>query len=288
MEIATVIGRGGTRLHVREWGRRDAAPILFVHGWSQHHLAFRHQVESHLADEFRLVTVDLRGHGMSEAPTNVEAYTDGDLWAADIAAIIAQRGLVQPLLVSWSFGGFVISDYLRVHGDAAIAGVNYVGWGVVMGNTEEELRFVGRGFHDFYQGAISEDMPTVIAAMRGFVHACLGKPIGLEDLETLIACNVMVPRFTRWAITLRKAIDFTAVIAGLSVPVLATYGTDDTIALPIAGEHIVAVCCRASSSFYEGVGHAPFLEDPERFNRELAAFARQAQAERRAQAGAAG
>jgi len=241
-------------------------------------LAWRHQFEGALADDFRLVAVDLRGHGMSEAPTEVAAYTDGDLWAADIAAIIEQRGLVRPVLTSWSFGGFAISDYLRVHGDAAVAGINYVGWGVVMGNTEEELRFVGRGFHDFYQGAISEDMPTAIAAMRGFVHACLGKPIAQEDLETLIACNVMVPRFTRWAITLRQAIDFTPVIAQLSVPVLATYGMRDTVALPIAAAHIVAVCKRATSSLYEEAGHAPFLEDPGRFNRELAAFARHAQA----------
>jgi pimeloyl-ACP methyl ester carboxylesterase len=282
MEIATVIGGGGTRLHVREWGPRDAPPILFVHGWSQHHLAWRRQFESPLADEFRLVALDLRGHGMSEAPAEVEAYTTGALWAADIAAVIEQRGLVNPVLTSWSFGGFVISDYLAAHGDGAIAGVNYVGWGVVMGNTEEELRFVGRGFHDFYRGAISEDMPTVIEAMRGFVHACLGKPVPQEDVETLIAFNCMVPRFTRLACTLRNAIDFTPVIAKLSVPVLATYGTKDTIALPIAGEHIVASCKRATASFYEGAGHAPFLEDHERFNRELAAFARAAHAGRRA------
>jgi non-heme chloroperoxidase len=281
MEIATVVGGGGTRLHVREWGRKDAPPILFVHGWSQHHLAWKRQFESTLADEFRLVAIDLRGHGMSEAPGRVEDYTDGALWAADIKAVIEQRELVNPVLVSWSFGGFVISDYLSAYGDAAISGVNYVGWGVIMGNTEEELRFVGRGFHDFYQGAISEDMPTAIAAMRGFVHACLGKSISQEDLETLIAFNVMVPRFTRLACTLRKAIDFTPVIAGLGVPVLATYGTKDTIALPIAGEHIVKVCKQASGSFYEGAGHAPFIEDPERFNRELAAFARKAYAERR-------
>jgi non-heme chloroperoxidase len=279
IKIATVIGGGGVRLHVREWGRADAPPILFVHGWSQHHLAWRRQWESALADEFRLVAVDLRGHGMSEAPAEVEAYTDGDLWAEDIAAIIEQCGLVQPVLASWSFGGFVISDYLRIYGDSAIAGVNYVGWGVVMGNTEEELRFVGRGFHDFYQGAISEDMPTAIAAMRGFVHACLGGPIDQEDLETLIACNVMVPRFTRLALTLRKAIDFTPVIAALDIPILATYGRRDTVALPVAGDHIVAVCRRATSSFYEAAGHAPFLEYPDRFNRELAAFARRARAE---------
>jgi non-heme chloroperoxidase len=282
MEIATVVGGGGTRLHVREWGRKDAPPILLVHGWSQNHLAWCHQFESALADEFRLVAVDLRGHGMSEAPTEVDAYTNGDIWAADVAAIIEQRELVQPVLVSWSFGGFVLSDYLRVHGDAAVAGINYVGWGVIMGNTEEELRFVGRGFHDFYEGAVSEDMPTAIAAMRGFVHACIVKPVSEEDMETVIAFNVVVPRFTRWACTMRTAIDFTPVISKLDVPILATDGTKDTIALPIAGEHIVKVCKRASGSFYEGVGHAPFLEDPERFNRELADFARNAQAERSA------
>lgn len=277
MEISTVTGGNGVKLHVREWGNKSGPPILLVHGWSQHHLAFRRQIESDLANEFRLVAFDLRGHGMSEHPTEVEDYTNGDLWAADIAAIIDQLGLVNPLLVGWSFGGSVISDYLRVHGDTKIAGVNYVGWGVIMGNTEAELRFVGRGFHDYYEGATSKDMPTAIEAMIGFAHACLGKPIPQDDLETLIAFNVMVPRFTRWAITQRKAIDFTSVISELSTPILATYGTKETIALPIVAKHIVKVCKNATSSLYEGVGHAPFLEDPKRFNLELAAFTRKAQ-----------
>src|SRR3954463_3454306 len=111
MEIATVIGGGGTKLHVREWGCRDAPAILFVHGWSQHHLAFRRQLESPLADEFRLVAVDLRGHGMSEVPTDVAAYASEATWAADIAAVIEQRGLVRPVIVAWSYGGYVVSDY---------------------------------------------------------------------------------------------------------------------------------------------------------------------------------
>jgi pimeloyl-ACP methyl ester carboxylesterase len=280
MEIATVIGGGGTRLHVREWGRRDAPPILFVHGWSQHHLAFRRQFESSLADRFRLVALDLRGHGMSEAPSELAAYTSSDLWAADIAAVIEQRTLKQPILVGWSYGGYVVSDYLAKHGDAAVAGVNYVGWSVVVG--EPTPHFVGRGFHDFHEGAISEDMPTAIAAMRGFVHACLGKPILAEDLETLIAFNCMTPRFTRYALTQRPTVDFAPVLAKLSVPVLITHGLAETVALPIAAQYALNSCPTATGSFYEGVGHAPFVEAPERFNRELAAFASSAQAKRRA------
>jgi pimeloyl-ACP methyl ester carboxylesterase len=37
-------------------------------------------------------------------------------------------------------------------------------------------------------------------------------------------------------------------------------------------EHILAICPAAEASWYDGVGHAPHLEAPERFNRELAAF----------------
>jgi hypothetical protein len=70
------------------------------------------------------------------------------------------------------------------------------------------------------------------------------------------------PRSTQLAITLRAAIDFARF--------LGTYGTHVAIALPIAGGHIVAVCRQVSGSFCERGGHAPFLENPERFNRELA------------------
>ena len=66
--IHSVRGGGGLRLHVREWGRADGPPILFIHGLSQSHLCWARQYQSFLAEEFRLVACDLRGHGMSEAP----------------------------------------------------------------------------------------------------------------------------------------------------------------------------------------------------------------------------
>ena len=273
METATVTGGGGTGLHVRECGPRDAPAILFVHGWSQHHLAFRRQLESPLADAFRLVALDLRGHGMSEAPADVAAYSSPDIWAADIAAVIEQRRLDHPVLVAWSYGGYVVSNYLARHGDAGVAGVNYVGWSVVVG--EPEPHFVGRGFHDIHEGSVSEDMPTAIEAMRRFVHNCCGKPIPAEDLETLIAFNCMTPRFVRHALTQHPHVDYAPVLAKLKVPMLISHGTAETVALPSAAEYALRSCPTARLSWYQGAGHAPFIEDPERFNRELAAFARE-------------
>jgi pimeloyl-ACP methyl ester carboxylesterase len=43
-------------------------------------------------------------------------------------------------------------------------------------------------------------------------------------------------------------------------------------------EHVLATCRTAEASWYEGVGHAPHIEDPERFNRELATFTRRVRA----------
>src|SRR5258708_39319382 len=62
MKVHVVRGGGGLRLHVREWGKADGPPILFLHGWSQNHLCWAKQYESSLTGEFRLVACDLRGH----------------------------------------------------------------------------------------------------------------------------------------------------------------------------------------------------------------------------------
>jgi len=88
MKVHNVIGGAGLRLHVREWGKGAGPSILFIHGWSQCHLCWRGQYESPLANDFRLVAVDLRGHGRSDAPLEPEHYDDAQLWADDIAAVI--------------------------------------------------------------------------------------------------------------------------------------------------------------------------------------------------------
>jgi len=56
--------------------------------------------------------------------------------------------------------------------------------------------------------------------------------------------------------------------------VLVTQGVADTVVLPTMADHILSVCPNAEASWYDGVGHLPHVEEPERFNRELAALAR--------------
>jgi non-heme chloroperoxidase len=276
MKAHTVRGGGGLRLHVREWGRPDGPPILFLHGWSQNHLCWARQYESGLADEFRLVACDLRGHGMSEAPLEPGHYTDANLWAADVAAIIEELGLGRPVLVGWSYGGFIISDYVRAYGQDRIAAINFAEGAVKLGEAAFGT-LIGPGFLDHFVAATAADLPTNIAAMRSFVRACVVKPVPDDDIETAVCWNMVVPATIRASLAARE-IDCDDVLAALDVPVLVTQGRADTVVLPAMATHILATCPTAEASWYDGVGHVPHLEDPGRFNRELAELTRRAQA----------
>jgi pimeloyl-ACP methyl ester carboxylesterase len=78
--IADVMGSGGVRLHVQEWGSGESPAIVFLHGWSRSHLAWKYQFASELAKESWPVAFDPRGHGMSEAPLSASEYGSGDIW----------------------------------------------------------------------------------------------------------------------------------------------------------------------------------------------------------------
>ena len=82
---------------------------------------------------------------------------------------------------------------------------------------------------------------------------------------------MVVPPEVRGALFSRE-LDADDVLSELSVPVLVTHGHDDTIVLPSMAEHVLDVCDTAEASWYDDVGHMPFLEDPVRFDRELAEF----------------
>jgi pimeloyl-ACP methyl ester carboxylesterase len=270
--IATheVRGGGGLRLHVREWGNPGGPPIVFIHGWSQNHLCWAKQYESTLADAFRLVAFDLRGHGMSEAPLEAEHYTDGALWADDLAAIIEQLRLDRPVLVGWSYGGLVVCDYVRVHGDEQIAAIDFVGGTVTLGPAAFGT-LIGPGFVDPFAQATADDLPSNIAAMRRFVRGCVAKPLAADEFETALCWNIVVPAQVRSGLSARE-VDNEDVLRALEVPVLVTHGRADSVILPAMAEHILATCRGAEASWYDGVGHAPHLEEPARFNRELAAL----------------
>jgi non-heme chloroperoxidase len=262
-------GGGGISLRAYEWGRPDGPHILFVHGWSQCGMCWDAQVCSPLAERFRMVTFDNRGHGMSDKPVDGDRYADERLWADDLAAVIEQTGLAGPVLVASSYGGFIVADYLRAYGDAGIAGINLVGGAVLL--RPPSFDHIGPGLLDNASGASTPDLRTNIASIQRFLRACTAEPAPEELWSAALCWNMAVPAAVRGALIARE-IDDTEIYSRLSVPVLVTHGRQDTIVLPSMAEHVLAHCNTATASWYEGAGHMPFAEDPARFNLELAAF----------------
>ena len=271
-------GGGGIALRAHEWGLPDGPPILFVHGWSQCDMCWDAQVRSPLAERFRMVTFDNRGHGISDKPLDGGCYADERLWADDLAAVIEETSLERPVLVSWSYGGFIVGDYLRAYGDAGIAGINLVGGAVLL--RPPAFDHIGPGFLDNAMGASAPDLRTNITSIRRFLRACTAQPLPDELWSAALCWNMAVPAAIRGALIARE-IDDTDSYSRLSVPVLVTHGREDLIILPSMAEHVVGHCTTATASWYDQAGHMPFVEDSERFNLELAAFVDRAGAQHR-------
>ena len=276
MRMHTVSGGGNLKLHVRDVGPLDAQPILLLHGWSQHHLCWIKQIESSLVEEFRLIAIDLRGHGQSEAPLDGESYTTGRLWADDVAAVISSLQLAWPVLVGSSYGGFVIGDYLRCYGDEAIGGVNLVCGAIGIGPSWFGP-LIGDDFVTYAPAAASNDQQVALTALQALLHRCIVKAVPSHELELAMGWMMLTPAPVRGHLISRDD-DFRPEYARLRKPLLVSYGASDTVVLPAMAEVIQQACPACRLSEFAGTGHFPFLEDPARFNRELSDFTRAAAA----------
>jgi non-heme chloroperoxidase len=263
-----VSGGGGVQLHVEETGNPSGQPMLFIHGLSQSGLAWHRQLNSELARDHRLVALDLRGHGESERPA--DAYGDSDLWAQDMAAVITSLGLERPILTGWSYGGVVICDYLSRYGEHRVGGVHLVGALCRLG--ESALPFLGPEFLAAIPGLFATDAEESVTALRAFGRLLTREPLTADDSYRVLGAATAAPPRVRQGL-LNRTLDYDALLAGLRTPVLITHGLEDVVVLPVMADHNASIIRHAQTSYYQNVGHAPFWENPDRFNAELRIFA---------------
>jgi non-heme chloroperoxidase len=227
------------------------------------------QTDGELAKDFHIVTYDLRGHGNSDKPLEAARYRDSKAWGDEVQAVIDAAGLKRPVLVGWSYAGRVISDYVTTHGADGISGLNFV---------DASIKFIPEYVGDNLKNLplmASEDMLTNINATRVFLHGCFSKQPSVDDFETMLAFNMMVPPKVRAGLGGRP-LDATAVMSKLTIPVLVSHGAEDKNAKVETAKFTASVIPGAKLSIYDGIGHSPFYEDAPRFNSELAAFVRTA------------
>jgi non-heme chloroperoxidase len=262
-----IVSSGGVGLCVRVHGSRDKPSIVFIHGFSQSHLSWMKQFDGDLAAQFNLIAFDLRGHGWSDKPDDPAAYRQPQHWGDDVAAVLDALHVQRAVFVGWSYGGHVILDYLATHGAGAVSGINFVA--AVIGDKREYYAEDIRTLRE----TLAENPLANIDGTRRFLRACFATQPDDANFERTLACAAMVPPRIRSHL-LGRRIDGYDVLAGLQVPVLFTQGTEDRIVSPEMSRYGVATVPNAELSVYPGVGHAPFFEAAERFDRELAGFVR--------------
>jgi pimeloyl-ACP methyl ester carboxylesterase len=267
----TIAGGGGLPLTVYEGGNAAGPPIVFIHGFTGSYLSWERQLAGPLAEEFRLVAYDFRGHGASDKPLDRSKYTDGTLWADDLDAVIRARTLDRPVLVGWSYGGYVIADYLRRHTDAAIGGLVFVGANTKNGTTEAASHLTDEVlalFGDLLSTDVLKSLDGTGALVRMFGDRLRG-----TQRERAFGTAMMVPPAVRAAM-FDRVLDNDDVLARILVPTLVVHGDADRIVRVSAASHTAATVPGARLLVYGGVGHAVQFDAPQRFGRDLAEFVR--------------
>jgi non-heme chloroperoxidase len=259
----------GLRICAQDWGRPSSRrDLLLIHGYSQSHLSWLKQVSGPVASEFRLVTYDIRGHGGSDKPLDAHYYREAERWAGEVEAVIRTAQLERPILVFWSYAGRIALDYLTHRGDRGVAGLVFVNAtskadASVLGPAAPMLARMTQG-----------DLASNIEATTALLRACSAHELPAQELSYMLAFNMVVPPAIR-AHLVGRAADYEATLRALNVPVLAIHGSDDAVNLPSLADYTVSTARNARRIIYPGVGHMPFWEIPEVFDRDLAAFVRE-------------
>ncbi|PKV11332.1 alpha/beta fold hydrolase [Xanthomonas prunicola] len=267
----TVTAPDGVTLAVQEHGAAEGPPIVFVHGLLGSRINWDAQLADARLQRYRLITYDLRGHGLSGKPVAASTYQEGMRWADDLAAVLKGASARDAVVVGWSLGGAVISNYLSHYGDTGLAGVVYVD-GVI------ELRAEQLGAHPaIYRDLVSPDLRTHLQAVQEFLRLCFATQPPAPVFETLLA-NASLASWDMQRAMQGMSIDLVG-LQHTRLPVLLMYGARDAL---VATEPTLMrarqVQPRAQTVLYPDAGHAPFLEDSVRFNQDLLRFVEQIRA----------
>ena len=116
--MAFITTRDGTKIFYKDWGRKDAQPIVFHHGWPLSADDWDNQLMFFHGQGYRVIAHDRRGHGRSEQTDN---GNEMDTYAADVADLVEQLDLRNAVHVGHSTGGGEVARYVARHGRGRVA-----------------------------------------------------------------------------------------------------------------------------------------------------------------------
>ncbi len=255
----------GARIAFRDNG--SGRPLVLLHGLMAHSGFFAAQHE--LSSEFRLVSIDLRGHGRSDVSApSVERL------AEDVEALLAFIGVEDAIGIGWSLGASVLWQMLSGPSSSRFAGavivdmtprvLNADGWELGLSPELCEARRL----------AIRDDFQAFAQAAG---QAIFAQPVA-EDLQDQadwagaeFARNDAAAIGRLWDSLVGK--DFRGALGAIRQPTLVVHGAHSQLYGPGTADYLISALPNARAVQFEGSGHAPHMEQPELFNRNIRDFA---------------
>lgn len=273
--MSSITTNDGTEIFYKDWGPRDAQPIVFHHGWPLSADDWDNQMLYFLAQGFRVIAHDRRGHGRS---TQTSGGHEMDTYAADVAALTDALDLKNAFHVGHSTGGGEVVHYVarakpgRV-GKAVIAGAVPP----VMVKSDKNPGGLPIDVFDGLRSALVAnraqffiDVPT--GPFYGFNRPGAKVSQGLIDnwwrQGMMGAANAHYECIKAFSET-----DFTEDLKKIDVPVLVLHGTDDQI-VPYADSAPLSAKLLKNGTLksYDGLPHGMLSTHPEILNPDMLAF----------------
>jgi non-heme chloroperoxidase len=275
--MATITTSDDTTLFYKDWGPKDAQPVMFHHGWPLSADDWDNQMLFFLSHGYRVIAHDRRGHGRSD---QTDTGNDMDTYAADVGEIVEALDLRDAVHIGHSTGGGEVTRYAahaergRVAKAILIAAIP-----PVMVKSEANPDGVPMDVFDGLRSALEtnraqfyRDLPS--GPFYGFNREGAKVSQGLIDNWWRQGMNGGA-KAHHDCIKVFSETDFTEDLKALTVPVLIIHGEDDQI-VPIenSARKAIRLVNDGTLKTYTGLSHGLFATHPDVVNLDMLHFIR--------------
>jgi len=267
--------KDGVDIFYKDWGPRDAQPIVFSHGWPLSADDWDAQMLYFLNNRYRVVAHDRRGHGRS---SQVSGGHDMDHYADDLAAVTAHLDLKRAIHVGHSTGGGEVARYIGRHGESRVAkAVLISAVPPLMLKTPANPGGLPKSVFDDLQAQLAANRTEFYTQLASGPFYGFNRP-GAKVLQSVIwnwwRQGMMGGAKAHYdGIVAFSQTDFTDDLKKFTVPTLVMQGDDDQI-VPYEDASVLTakIVKTATLKIYKGFPHGMCTTEAATINPDLLAF----------------